>query len=195
VHEDEHIVYGGQPHRIRDEARGRVAPPPHIALDTAAVRQASSQRTTASSPSAPLEASLEASLEAPLDRLPADAQAIWRWAEARPALAMAWGAEMDWSPEELAAFHAERLAHGRATLGDLPLVVLARTHGGYDAGMRISADSLERERLALQRDLAALSRRGRLVIAPDAGHNIHVEDPGLVVQAITGVVRQARRGH
>ncbi|AHG92291.1 alpha/beta hydrolase fold protein (plasmid) [Gemmatirosa kalamazoonensis] len=180
VHEDEHIVYGGAPHRIRDGARGRVAPPPRIALDTA---------TLHAKPAATIPADVP--LEPPLDRLPASAQRVLRWALARPALQATWAAETDWSPEELARFHAERLTD-RATLGGVPLVVLARTHGGYESGMAISADSLERERLALQRDLAALSRRGRLVVAPNAGHNIHVEDPGLVVRAIAEVVTRAR---
>jgi len=182
VHEDEHVVYGGQPHRIRDDAKGRVAPPPHIALDTAALHA----KPVANVPP-------DAPLDPPLDRLPPSAQAVFRWGLSRPSLGAAWAAETDWSPEELARFHAERLTN-RATLGNLPLVVLARTHGGYESGMRISADSLERERVALQRDLAALSRRGRLVIAPNAGHNIHVEDPKLVVEAIGEVVRRVRGG-
>ena len=182
VHEDEHVVYGGQPHRLRDDAKGRVAPPPHIALDTAALHA----KPVANVPP-------DAPLDPPLDRLPPSAQAVFRWGLSRPSLGAAWAAETDWSPEELARFHAGRLTN-RATLGNLPLVVLARTHGGYESGMRISADSLERERVALQRDLAALSRRGRLVIAPNAGHNIHVEDPKLVVEAIGEVVRRVRGG-
>jgi hypothetical protein len=74
-------------------------------------------------------------------------------------------------PEELARMHASRLA-GRASLGNLPLIVLARTHGDYPDGMKISADSLERER--------------------HSGHNIHIEDPELVVHAIRTVVERAR---
>jgi pimeloyl-ACP methyl ester carboxylesterase len=181
VHEDQHVVYGGQPHRIRDEAKGRTAPPPHVALDTSALHA----KPTANAPPA------DAPLDAPLDRLPAAAQAVWRWAQALPTLPVVWAAETDWSPEELARFHAERLTN-RATLGDLPLVVLARTRGGFESGMRISADSLERERVALQKDLAALSRQGRLIVASHAGHNVHIEEPKLVVDAVTEVVRRAR---
>jgi hypothetical protein len=40
VHEDQQVVYGGQPHRIRDSARGRPFPAPHIALDRDLVSQA-----------------------------------------------------------------------------------------------------------------------------------------------------------
>ncbi|MBV9878875.1 MAG: alpha/beta hydrolase [Gemmatirosa sp.] len=183
VHEDQHVVYGGQPHRIRDEARGRPFPAPHVALDTAAVREA------AAHPSA----LVTGPLDPPLDRLPSDAQRIWRWAAARPSMERAQGAEIDWSPEELARFHDARRTN-RATLGALPLVVLARARGGYASGMRLTADSLERERRALMADLARLSTTGRLVFARTAGHNIHVEDPTLVVDAIRDVVIQARRG-
>ena len=54
----------------------------------------------------------------------------------------------------------------------------------YEAGLTISADSLERERRALVADLAALSSKGRVIYAKHAGHNIHLEDPELVVSAV-----------
>jgi pimeloyl-ACP methyl ester carboxylesterase len=183
VHEDQRVVYGGAPHRLRDEAKGRPTPAPRIALGTAMIQRAAA-RPRPTTPDAPLDP--------PLDRLPADAQRVWRWAASRPLAELAQRAEMDWSPEELARLHAARRTD-RATLGDLPLVVLARTHGDYPSGMAIGADSLERERRALAADLARLSRRGRLVFAPHAGHNIHLEDPALVVQAIGEVVAAARR--
>jgi len=39
---------------------------------------------------------------------------------------------MDWSPEEVTRMHTERL-RDRATLGDLPLIVLSRTVDSTDA--------------------------------------------------------------
>ena len=182
VHEDQRVVYGGQPHRIRDDAKGRVAPPPRIALDTELMRQARSLPATPR----------PAAIEAPMDRLPAAAQTALRWTEAQPLLTLAQQAETDWSPEELQRMHDGRLKD-RVTLGDLPLIVLARTHGGYDDGMTISADSLERERRNLQADLAKLSHKGTLVFAPHSGHNIHVEDPELVIESIRKVVLAARQ--
>ena len=181
VHEDQRVVYGGQPHRLRDAARGRSAPPPRIQLDTALL--ALTRDSAAPQSTEPLPA--------PLDRLPAAAQVIWRWAEAQPVYDSTARAEMDWSPEELARMHASRLA-GRASLGNLPLIVLARTHGDYPDGMEISADSLERERRSLMADLAGLSRNGVLIFAAHSGHNIHLEDPELVVHAIRTVVERAR---
>ena len=172
VHEDQHIVYGGRAHRIRDDAKGRPVPAPALALDTAMLRQARDSQVRA----------LTGPLESPLDRLPASAQRVWRWAASLPVYRMAQRAELDWSPEELARMHDARLT-GRSTLADLPLIVLARTHGD---------DSLETERRSLQADLARLSTRGQLIFAKHSGHNIHVEDPDLVVRAIRRVVTVRR---
>jgi pimeloyl-ACP methyl ester carboxylesterase len=181
VHEDQRIVYGGQPHRIRDEAKGRQFPEPRIGLDTELIQLARNK---------PTPPQTEA-LEPPLDRLPPGAQQLWRWASAQPLLELAQGAELDWSPEELARLHNERLKD-RVSLGDLPLIVLARTHGGYADGMSVSAADLEAERRALDADLARLSRKGKLIFARNSGHNIHLEDPGLVVDSIREVVKQSR---
>jgi pimeloyl-ACP methyl ester carboxylesterase len=181
VHEDERIVYGGAPHLLRAEARGRAFTEPRIQLDTEFVRMAhDSSVLTSTDP-----------LPSPLDRLTRDAREAWLWAQGQPLYRMAWAAEMDWSPEELARMHEERLAN-RASLGSIPLVVLARALGGYENGMSISADSLERERRTLAAGLAALSRRGELIFAKSAGHNIHLEDPDLVITAIRTVVRRVR---
>lgn len=180
VHEDEHIVYGGAPHLLRAEAKGRPFPEPHIQRDTAFLRMSHDSAVLTSSDPLP----------APLDRLPKDAREAWQWAQGQPLYRMTWAAEMDWSPEELARMHEERRAN-RRSLGSMALTVLARAQGGYDSGMTISADSLERERRALVAGLAKLSSRGEVIFAKSAGHNIHLEDPELVVRAIRSVVRGA----
>jgi pimeloyl-ACP methyl ester carboxylesterase len=166
VHEDQQIVWGGEAHRLRDGARGRTAPAPRIALDTEFLRMARDSSAMSSGDTLP----------PPLDRLPAEVQRLWKWGASQPLYRMGWAAEMDWSPEELARMHAER-ERNRASLGSIPLVVLARTK-------TMPADTLERERQALMADLAALSTRGRLEYAQASGHNIHIEEPELVVRAI-----------
>jgi pimeloyl-ACP methyl ester carboxylesterase len=183
VHEDQRVIYGGQPHRIRDSARGLEFPTPRISLDTELIALA---RTNP--PPAPTQA-----LEPPLDRLPLSAQQIWRWANTQSLIDLAQQAEREWSTEELAKMHNERLTK-RNTLGDLPLLVLARPNGGYSDGMSISAADLENERRSLQADLALLSSRGKLIFAERSGHNIHLEDPDLVIRAIREVVDMSRRG-
>jgi pimeloyl-ACP methyl ester carboxylesterase len=44
----------------------------------------------------------------------------------------------------------------------------------------------------LQDELAALSSRSTHVYAVNADHYVHLDDPGVVVQAITDLVRQCR---
>ena len=183
VHEDQRVVIGGEPVRISGFAKGRPFPAPHIALDTATIRLA---RDSALRP-------LAGPLEPPLDRLPLSAQRVWSWAAALPIYRMTLRAETDWSPEELSRMHQQRLTN-RASLGAMPLIVLARTLGDYPTGMTVSADSLDAERRALQADLAALSSHGRLVFAPSSGHNIHIEDPELVIRSIHEIVRSTSRG-
>lgn len=80
VHEDERIVYGGAPHRLREQAQGRVFPEPHIALDTAFVRMAHDSTIIAA----------DEALPSPLDKLPADAQQLWRWMQRQPLYRMSW---------------------------------------------------------------------------------------------------------
>jgi pimeloyl-ACP methyl ester carboxylesterase len=182
VHEDESIVYGGAPHRLREQAQGRAFPEPHIALDTAFVRMAHDSTVIAA----------DEPLPRPLDRLPAEAQQLWRYMQRQPLYRMSWAAEMDWSPEELARMHAEREAN-RHSLGTIPLIVLARTNGEYPRNMTVSADTLESERRRLVADLAALSTSGKVIYAKHSGHNIHIEDPDVVVSSIRDVVIRVRK--
>ena len=180
VHEDQQIVYGGQPHRLRDQAKGLPFLPPHIGLDEELIRQARTMPSPGDQP-----------LEFPLTLMPSDAQSIWLWANKNPVLELAQQYERDWSVEELQRFHNQRLKN-RSSLGALPLIVLARTNGGFGSGMSVSAEDLEKERRDLQNDLARLSTRGKLVFARHAGHNIHLEDPELVIGAIKEVVSTVR---
>jgi pimeloyl-ACP methyl ester carboxylesterase len=170
VHEDQRVnMGGGKLQRIADFAKGRPRPAPRIAVDSAllALRHAGAV------------AKLEApALEPPLDRLSAADQNAWRAALADSAYRVSWAAEMDWSPEELVKMHADRLRN-RATLGGLPLVVLSRT---------VDSTALGIERDKQQADLAALSTRGRHVVAPRSGHNVHLEDPELVAREINAIV-------
>jgi pimeloyl-ACP methyl ester carboxylesterase len=83
------------------------------------------------------------------------------------------------------------------TMGDLPLVVLAR--GRPDPlppqiapPPEVSAE-VERIWRELQAELAGRSSRGRLVVAERSGHYIQLEQPDLVVAAIRQVVESVRR--
>ena len=91
----------------------------------------------------------------------------------------------------LAAARAMR----RPTLGDMPLVVLSRGLTQMSTGPGVSAEDVEGYRVteeAMQAELAALSTKGKRIIAEDCGHHIHVEQPQLVIDTVREVVETVR---
>ncbi|GAB4227203.1 MAG: alpha/beta hydrolase [Acidobacteriota bacterium] len=71
-------------------------------------------------------------------------------------------------------------------LPDVPLVVIASGRPESDERFRTVWDRL-------QQDLAALSPRGRLVRLPLTTHNIPVDTPAAIAEAVHGIVLEARR--
>lgn len=64
------------------------------------------------------------------------------------------------------------------TFGDLPLVVISRPEPA--------------PWVASQKDIAALSTRGKLVVAPGSGHDIELDAPQVVVEAIGALLGQLK---
>jgi pimeloyl-ACP methyl ester carboxylesterase len=120
-------------------------------------------------------------LDEPLDRLPKALHAARLWAGRKyfadmDLASLVYQTNESWR-QEFIALRRLRLRQAPA-LGDLPLVVLGRN-----------------ERPGRQKELAdlkTLSSTGKLVIAKDSGHEIHLYRPDLVVQAIREVVEAAR---
>lgn len=118
----------------------------------------------------------------PALRTVADAVLLW------PDLLPATAAETARFPD----VSAELCACG--DLGDKPLVVL--TAGRQElGGWGIAGEEWERLRAIMaagQVKLARLSSRGRQTIVADSGHNIYLEQPEVVVQAIRAVLAAVR---
>ncbi len=77
-----------------------------------------------------------------------------------------------------------------STMGDLPLIVLTRGAPAEDSGSPEEQLQQERDaRMRLQRELAALSTNGKQIIAEESGHNIHADQPQLVIDAVKELVR------
>ena len=70
--------------------------------------------------------------------------------------------------------------------GNRPMIVM--THGIYDATDRIDTADYQ-AMLALHRQTAELSRRGRHRIVPQTHHNIQIDDPQAVVSAVREVLQ------
>ena len=95
---------------------------------------------------------------------------------------------------ELKAF-AENASQvtGTGSLGDMPLVVLS--HDPDKPSADLSADLAKSTNDAwekMQEELAHLSTRGTQTIAKNSGHYIQLDRPELVIDAVRGVVDQAR---
>jgi len=122
----------------------------------------------------------------PRDKLPLDAQHARSWALGRIGHVIA--AVNPVEPEELAVLRAQRTATPYP-LGDLPLIVITR--GRVEETGPDSA-ALEREHRADHAALAALSHRGKQIIAEHSGHHVQLDQPQLVVSAIRDVVAATR---
>ena len=176
--EDQRVVIQGQAVRLRASASGKPIPAAREDL-----RRAEQTRRP------PVAAEASAIVEPPLDRLPPEIQGLHLWAAAQPELEDAQGSEREWSPEYFARWAA---TPQEGSLGAIPLVVLTRAEGGYRDAVDVPAAQLEAERKELQQKLVRLSRNGRQVIVA-AGHDMHLEAPDVVAQAIREVVDAARR--
>jgi len=83
------------------------------------------------------------------------------------------------------------------SLGNLPLIVITQGKP-IEASASTSPEELEyllRERKSkheLQRELALLSTRGRLIIATESGHGIHSDQPELVIESLQQLVQKVR---
>jgi pimeloyl-ACP methyl ester carboxylesterase len=122
----------------------------------------------------------------PRDMLPLPAQRMRTWALGQVKHVAA--AVNPVESEELAGLRAERLKSAHP-LGDLPLVVLTRglpEEEGPDVRTR------EAEHRNDHAMVAALSRKGKLIVAGHSGHHIQLQEPELVVRAIRDVVTAAR---
>jgi pimeloyl-ACP methyl ester carboxylesterase len=123
-------------------------------------------------PKAPMKVS------APFDRLPENLQSARIWALAKIFStddlrdAPYTGEAMR---QEFVALKKQRLQREPA-LGNLPLIVLARGRNTNDTKKQMQAE------------LASLSSVGKLIIADQSDHEIHLYQPDLVIQAIKSVV-------
>lgn len=96
--------------------------------------------------------------------------------------------ERTWSPEYFQRWYEKPQA---GSLGAIPLIALMRAKGGYGNDLDVPAEQLENERKQAHH-LAGLSTQGKLQVV-NSGHNMQVEAPAIVAQAIQEVVSAARK--
>jgi pimeloyl-ACP methyl ester carboxylesterase len=78
-------------------------------------------------------------------------------------------------------------------LPDVPMIVLARGRSDLDGSLDAETErQVEQAWRAAQSELAAQAPDGRLVIAENSGHNIIIDQPEAVIDAIGAIVEQVR---
>jgi len=175
--ENQYIRIPGRVIRIREGAKGLPIPAPRL------------EHEAGTKPARPQPAPHKPQTLDPLyQRLPPAEQKMQLWAQALPEMEDAEQSQREWSTEYFARWHDKQQA---GILGSLPLIVLARAQGGYSDGMNVSAVEMEAERRAGQAGLAQLSTTGKLVWVA-SGHNMQLEAPEEVSQAIRQAVAAAR---
>ncbi|MBM0104742.1 alpha/beta hydrolase [Steroidobacter sp. S1-65] len=86
---------------------------------------------------------------------------------------------------------------GGMSIGTLPLVVLTRAPQSPDDKMPLPRDwqiAIESVHQQLQRELAGVSMNSKHIVARKAGHNIQLDEPQLVLDAIMSLIEQSREG-
>jgi pimeloyl-ACP methyl ester carboxylesterase len=89
----------------------------------------------------------------------------------------------------------EQLRKLRRPFGNLPVVVLTRGVSPYAVpGKPQSAlnKAMEDENAAIQKEISALSTRGKQRVVAGAGHVIHADKPEAVVDAVLEVLNQVK---
>jgi pimeloyl-ACP methyl ester carboxylesterase len=165
--------------RLGEDAKGLPIPPAHESLDSA-------DRPTLRAEDLPSELK---NLDQMFKVLPESQQRMQLWAQQQPAVYDAQQSETQWSGEYFARWLASPQA---GTLGDIPVIVLSRAEGGYaDADLDIPVAQYEQERKDGQRKLATLSNNSRQIVV-HSGHNMNLEVPETVANAIRDVVTAVR---
>ncbi len=78
-------------------------------------------------------------------------------------------------------------------LNHLPLVVLSHGLNMFSSLPPVQAEKAGKIWQNLQRETAQLSTQGTLKIAQNSGHNIHIDQPKLVIDSILQIVEKVRR--
>jgi pimeloyl-ACP methyl ester carboxylesterase len=176
IQEDQRISMGpNKTGLVRDSAKGIPIPKPHEYM------------LSSEKPNLPAASNAPGEIEPPYDHLPQQQQRLHAWAEQLPAINDAEDSQRDWSAEYMQQLH-ENPQQG--FLGAIPLIVLTRTEDGFTKDIDLPATELEANRLQSQSRLVLLSSNGKQVMV-HSGHNMHLEAPDAVAEAIRSVMLAA----
>ncbi len=186
AHEDAIMMLNNKAVRFRKMSQGRTVPPVQQHLPAG--------EPSKSEPLMAVEEFKPFPPSDPRQKLGEPDQRMWGAGQNQKKYEQAPQGEFQYLPEELEQLYQQTAQHPQP-LGDKPLLVLTRDAAGYPRapeGMTVEEGNAARKRL--QAELAHLSRNSKIVVIRDTAHEIHLDQPSVVSDAIREVVEAARVG-
>jgi pimeloyl-ACP methyl ester carboxylesterase len=168
---------------LRSAAKGNPIPPAQTMASSPPPPLSPEEQATFDKALPRLAKEVEGTLPHPYDKLPVEAQAVWRWEHSHPKMHPAGNDPMmTYWAEEMELMYRER--QGKEHIyGDMPLYVLAAARASSDA-----------DRLREVNDMALMSANSLLLLDPKSDHDMHIDVPSVVTQSILQVVEAERAG-
>ena len=130
----------------------------------------------------------EPKTEPPFDKLPSKFQKQRIWATRQPKFLMADNGSY-WA-DEFEAMYADSLY----SLGNKPIYVLSSGRDAFSKNTDSAMRAIWLEKLEQKEKMANLSTNSKHIITTKSGHEIHLEEPELVIIAIKEVINAVRTG-
>ena len=130
----------------------------------------------------------EPKTESPFDRLPKKFQEQRIWAMRQPKFLLADNGPY-WA-DEFAAMYADSLY----SMGNKPIYVLSSGRDAFSKNTDSAMKAIWLEKLEQKEKMSNLSANSKHLITTKSGHEIHLEEPELVINAIKEVIMGVRTG-
>jgi len=180
--EDTKLFMNGKIQRLRELSQNRAVPPVKTEVDS------STRVPSLKELNEMWKMTGEPKIESPFDRLPSRLQQQRIWALRQPKVLLADNGSF-WA-EEFAALYAD----SSYTLGTKPVYVLSSGRDAFAKTMDSSMRTVWLEKLQQKEAMANLSTNSKHIITTRSGHEIHLTEPELVINAVKEVVAAVRTG-
>jgi pimeloyl-ACP methyl ester carboxylesterase len=130
----------------------------------------------------------EPKTEPPFDKLPLKFQQQRIWAMRQPKILIADNGSY-WA-EEFAAMYVDSLY----SLGNKPVYILSSGRDAFSKNTDSTMKAFWFEKLVQKEKMSKLSTNSKHIITTKSGHEIHLEEPELVINAIKEVINAVKKG-
>jgi pimeloyl-ACP methyl ester carboxylesterase len=180
--EDTKLFMNGKVQRLRDFSQNKPIPAIKIKPDTLTKTPSMKELEDA------WKMMGEPKTEPPFDKLPLRFQQQRIWAMRQPKVLLADNGSY-WA-EEFAAMYADSLY----SLSNKPVYVLSSGRDAFSKNTDSAMKTIWIEKLEQKEKMSNLSTNSKHIITTKSGHEIHLEEPELVINAIKEVIKAIRTG-